>query len=121
VARSALASAGGIRSFPGTREWTALNVPGGSRYGPLMMVAVPDLEWVLETDLGRPPKTLPTVVDLDTDYGALHIDFEALSSGYRVKGRLHLDPGLVGAADVAGLREFLIAVERHLDRPLESP
>ena len=62
VARSALASAGGIRCYPGTREWNAMKVPGGARFGPLMMVAVPDLEWTLEVDLGRPPKTLPQKV-----------------------------------------------------------
>jgi len=121
VARSALASAGGIRCYPGTREWNAMKVPGGARFGPLMMVAVPDLEWTLEVDLGRPPKTLPQKVDLDTDYGALRIEFEAASTGYSVKGKLHLEPGLIAAGDVARLREFLIAVERNLDRPLESP
>ena len=121
VARSALASAGGIRTYPGTHEWGAMKVPGGVRHGPLMVAVVPELEWSLEVNLGRPPKPLPTAVDLDTDYGTLKIEFEAGSSGYLVRGLLHIEPGLIAAADVAGLREFLIAVERHLDRRLESP
>jgi hypothetical protein len=36
-------------------------------------------------------------------------------------GRLHFESGLVEAEDVDELREFLVAVERHLGRRLEAP
>ena len=59
IARSALASGGGIRTYPGNLEWAARMVPGGTRYGPLKVAVRPDLEWSLEVDLGRPPKSVP--------------------------------------------------------------
>ncbi len=121
VTRAALASGGGIPTFPGELQWQASTIPGGERRGPLMMAAWPDLEWTLEVELGRPPPNLPPPVTLDTRFGALHIEIEQLVSGYRVAGRLHVKPGLVAASDVSQLREFLVTVERHLSRPLESP
>jgi len=121
IARSALASGGGIRTFPGNLEWAARMVPGGTRHGPLKMNVRPDLEWILEVDLGRPPKTLPEAVDLNTAFGLLDIAFKETSKGYRVDGMLHFESGLVDAEDVDELREFLVAVERHLGRRLEAP
>ena len=121
VARSALESSGGIRVFPGSLEWAASMVPGGTRHGPLMVAVRPDLEWTLDVDLGRPPGSLPEAVDLDTPFGLLHVEMHAQAQGYRVEGLLHLEPGLVEAGDVLDLREFLVAVERHLERRLESP
>ncbi len=96
-------------------------IPGGSRHGPLMMVVRPDLEWTLEVDLGRAPKALPSGVELNTPFGSLRLDAHAGDRGYRIEGRLHLEPGLVDAEDVDDLRDFLVAVERHLDRRLEAP
>jgi transglutaminase-like putative cysteine protease len=121
VARSALESTGGIRIFPGSLEWAASMVPGGARHGPLMVAVRPDLEWTLDVDLGRPPGNLPEVVDLDTPFGLLRVEVHAQAQGYRVEGLLHLEPGLVEAGEVVDMREFLVAVERHLDRRLESP
>jgi tetratricopeptide (TPR) repeat protein len=121
VPRSALASSGGIRMYPGTLEWAARMVPGGERHGPLKIGVRPELEWTLEVDLGRPPKTLPEEVKLDTAFGALHITPVVESSGYRVEGSLRFESGLVAAEDVDQLRQFLVTVERHLGRRLEAP
>jgi transglutaminase-like putative cysteine protease len=121
VARAALASGGGVRSFPGNLEWTARMVPGGGRHGPLKVNVRPELEWTLEVDLQRPPKPLPEAVDLVTAFGTLRITWEEMSDGYRVEGALRFEPGLVAAEEVDELREFLVAVERHLGRLLEAP
>jgi Tfp pilus assembly protein PilF len=121
VPRSALVSAGGIQTFPGRLEWSASMVPGGDRHGPLMAAVRPDLEWTLKVDLGRLPKELPAPVDFTTPFGSLRIEIQAEEMGYRVEGFLHLESGLFTAEDVAELRQFLVAVERHLNRRLESP
>jgi len=121
VASSALRSSGGIQVFPGKLGWAASMVPGGKRHGPLMVTVRPDLSWKLEVDLGRPPTDLPDAVEMDTPFGSLQIGLQAESKGYRVDGFLHLVPGLVAAEDVDALREFLVAVERHLGHRLESP
>ncbi len=121
IGKSALASSGGIRTYPGTLEWAARMVPGGARHGPLKINVRPELEWVLEVELGRGPKALPAEVVLDSAFGSLRITPEALASGYRVEGRLRFEPGLIEAEKVGELREFLVAVERHLGRRLEAP
>ena len=56
-----------------------------------------------------------------TEAEARRIEAEAEKSGYRIQRSVHLVPGLVEAGEVAELRDFLVAVERHLDRRLESP
>ncbi|MFV2071635.1 MAG: DUF3857 domain-containing protein [Thermoanaerobaculales bacterium] len=121
IPRSALASGGGVRTFPGVLEWSASGVPGGRRHGPLTLAVRPDLEWTLEVELGRVPNSLPSPVDLQTRFGSLRLDARVVDLGYRMDGYLRFEPGLVPAEDVAELREFLIAVERHLGRRLESP
>jgi hypothetical protein len=121
IPRSALQSGGGIPVFPGELEWKASSVPGGDRYGPLMVVVKPDLEWTLEVDLGRPPTNLPTSTEVETPFGELRLDFDGNESGYRVEGFLHLNSGLVSSEDVDELRAFLVTVERLLGRKLESP
>jgi Tfp pilus assembly protein PilF len=121
IAKAALTSGGGVRAFPGRLEWAARMVPGGTRHGPMKIIVRPDLQWVLEVELGRPPKSLPSDIDLDTAFGSLRITAEAQSEGYRIDGRLHFEPGIVAADDVDELREFLVAVERHLGRRLEAP
>ena len=121
ISKSALASGGGVGTFPGKREWAARMVPGGARHGPLKINVRPDLEWSLEVDLGRPPKAMPAAVELDTPYGSLRITPKSLSNGYRVDGSLHFEAGTFDAEEVDGLREFLVTVERHLERRLEAP
>ena len=121
IARSALQSSGGIPVFPGELEWKASSVPGGDRHGPLMVVVKPDLEWTLEVELGRPPGTLPESSEIETPFGELRLQIDGNDKGYRVEGFLHLDPGLVAAAEVDELRRFLVTVERLLGRKLESP
>jgi hypothetical protein len=96
-------------------------VPGGTRHGPMKVIVRPDLEWVLEVGLGRPPKNLPAAVELDTPFGSLRVTPTSLSGGYRVEGLLRFEPGIIDADDVDELREFLVAVERHLERRLEAP
>ncbi len=119
VSRAALLGSGGVRTFPGEFEWAARLVPGGERRTPLLVPARPALEWELEIELGRPPRSLPDPVQLSTSYGSLSLEFSTFGSGYRVRGSFRLEAGLVPAAEATALREFLVAVERHLSRPLE--
>ncbi len=121
IAKTALASGGGVGTYPGKLDWAARMVPGGTRHGPLKIDVRPDLEWTLEVDLGRPPKSTPAEVELNTAYGSLKITPKSLSNGYRVDGQLHFEAGIYDAGDVSGLREFLVTVERHLGRRLEAP
>jgi transglutaminase-like putative cysteine protease len=121
ISKSALASGGGVGIYPGKLEWAARMVPGGTRSGPLKINVRPDLQWSLEVDLGRPPRTMPAEVELDSPFGSLSITPKSLSNGYRVDGLLHLEPGLYTAEEVGGLREFLVTVERHLEKRLEAP
>ena len=121
VTRGGLASTGGIRVYPGELGWSSTAVPGGSRSGPLMVAVRPDLEWELIVDLGRPPGELPASVDLATEFGSLKIEAEDRETGYSLKGLLHLEPGLLEADEVSAYRQFLVTVERHLERRLESP
>ena len=121
VPRAALASAGGVRAFPGDLGWKASSFPGGSRHAPLVMEVRPDLQWTLEVELNRPPSALPPPVDLETPHGLLRLEVHAEPSGYRVECFLHLESGLVEAAEYDALRDFLVAVERHLQRRLEAP
>jgi hypothetical protein len=81
----------------------------------------PDVEWELEVDLGRPAGRMPKDVDLDSRFGSLRIEHVAQDNGYRVRGYLHVEAGLVAADEADGLRQFLTDVERALDRPLEVP
>jgi hypothetical protein len=60
-------------------------------------------------------------VQLDSEFGSLRIEYEELSSGYRIEGLLHFEHGLIDADKTDGLREFLVAVERILGRKLEAP
>ncbi len=121
VSRSALLGAGGIRSFPGEVDWAAQLTPSSERVTPLLLAVRPDLEWRLEVDLGRPPKPLPETVRLQSPHGRLTLTYDELATGYRVEGALSLTPGTVQPSDIGQLREFLLAVERHLDRRLEVP
>jgi hypothetical protein len=121
VARSALLSAGGVSTFPGQLDWAARLAPKGARSGPLLIPVRPVLEWTLEVDLGHPPSELPPSVDLDTQFGSLSLDHDASGTGYVVTGLFQLVPGTVTAADAPQLRQFLVDVERHLERPLEIP
>ncbi len=86
-----------------------------------MVPVRPDLEWEVVIDLGRPPSELPAPVDLETQFGSLRIEVDARETGFRVKGRLHFEPGLLAAEEVGDYRQFLVTVERHLERRLESP
>jgi tetratricopeptide (TPR) repeat protein len=121
IARSALQSSGGVRVYPGDVEWKSSEMPGGARYGPLMVGVKPDLEWTLEVELGRPPRNLPESSELATPFGDLRLEIDGNDSGYLVKGWLHLTPGLVAADKVGELRDFLVTIERRLNRNLESP
>ncbi len=121
VARAALLSAGGVSTFPGELDWAARLAPKGDRSGPLLVPARPVLEWTLEVELGRPPGSLPSSVDLDTQFGSLSLDYAASGNGYLVTGLFQLVPGTVTAADAPQFRQFLVDAERRLKRPLEIP
>jgi len=121
VPAGALSSGGGIATYPGRADWVGRLMPGAGRTTPMLVPMRPDLRWTLSVQLGRPPRELPADVDVDTPFGALRIDLEPGPTGYEVAGSLSIVPGLVEAADAPALRDFLIAVRRHLERPLESP
>ena len=121
VARAALQSSGGVPVFPGDLDWRASSIPGGTRYGPMAVGVQPDLEWTLEVDLGRPPRDLPESTTIETRFGTLRLEVNSTEKGYKVEGSLRFVAGLVEAEDVSELREFLVTVERHLSRDLETP
>jgi Tfp pilus assembly protein PilF len=121
VPRSAVASGGGIRTFPGDVGWLASLSPRGPRRSPLVVPVRPDLEWELDVDLGRAPGPLIDGLHLDGAYGSLRLEVEPRDTGYRIHGFLHIAAGLLAAGDTPGLRDFLVEVERTLARPLEIP
>ena len=121
VERAALLAGGGIRLFPPGLELVSRLIPSAERTSPLLLQPRPDMEWSLETELGRVPTDLPTPVELITPYGHLVTEIEERATGYRVEGRLHLEPGLLEPARIPELRSFLLRVERELARPLEVP
>jgi transglutaminase-like putative cysteine protease/Tfp pilus assembly protein PilF len=121
VPRATLLSGGGIRTYPGRLGLVRLFTPTDLRSTPLLIPVGPDTYWSLTVDLQRVPKELPEDVDLDTPFGSLWLKFTSEARGYRVDGELHLEAGLVQPEEVKALREFLVAVERHLERPLEVP
>jgi transglutaminase-like putative cysteine protease/thioredoxin-like negative regulator of GroEL len=121
VPRTALESLGGIAVYPGVFDWTNRVVPTADRNGPLLVEVRPDLEWSLEVELGRPPAAVHEPVDLTSDFGFLKLETEALESGYRIGGYVHLEPGLVDPGSVGDLRDFLLEIETILRRPQETP
>jgi hypothetical protein len=121
VSRSALLGAGGIRSFPEEVDWAAQLTPSSQRVTPLLLPVRPNLEWRVEVDLGRPPQPLPGEVRLESPHGQLTLTYDATATGYRVEGSFGLVSGTVQASDIGELREFLLAVERHMERRLEVP
>jgi tetratricopeptide (TPR) repeat protein len=121
VASSSLAGMGGLRLYPGALEWSSRLVPSDDRAGPLVVAARPDIAWTLSVDLGRPPESVPEGFDLETEFGELRVETEAGSTGYRVEGYFHLEPGVLQAEQVPALREFLVTAERRLQRRVETP
>jgi hypothetical protein len=121
VPRAALLSGGGIPTFPGSLDPLSRLAPTGERRTPLSVPLRPDLEWTVVVGLGPPAGGVPAPVRLETEFGELSIAAVAVDEGYQVTGRFHLVAGLVPAAKVGALRDFLVAAERHLTRPLEVP
>lgn len=121
VPRSALLAGGGVPVYPGQLELVTRLAPGGTRTGPLMVTAEPRLEWTVTVELDRPPQTVPEPVDLETPSGSLRLDVRTSPTGIEVSGSFELVPGLVPVERAGELRDFLIAVERALSRPLEVP
>ncbi|HHQ48198.1 MAG TPA: transglutaminase domain-containing protein, partial [Acidobacteria bacterium] len=116
-----LASAPGLRAYPGRLALTGSLAPVARRTTPLEIPERPDLHWSLEVDLGRPPAPLPEDVHLDGPNGRLDLRFEATATGYTVTGDLHLEAGLVPAASYGALHDFLVRVDRELARRMEAP
>ncbi len=121
VPAGALSSGGGIAAYPGRAAWLGRLMPTADRSTPMLLPMQPELRWEVSVELGRPPRELPADVDLDTPFGALRVDLEPRATGYGVTGFLSIVPGLVEPTAAAALRDFLVAVGRHLERPLESP
>ncbi len=121
VRRSALKSGRGLVTYPGALELAAELAPSGRRVSPLALAVRPDLRWSLRVDLGRSPTSLPAEVDLATDFGRLRLTVAGGGDGYVLTGFFHLEPGLVPPERAPDLRAFLVAVERHLSTPLETP
>ena len=121
VPRTALESRGGIATYPGTIDLATRVAPTGERSGPLLVAVRPDLEWTLEVSLGRIPSIQADTVNLTSDFGSLRLTIEIDDLGYRVKGYVHLNSGVVEAERAPALREFLLEIERLLSQPLETP
>jgi hypothetical protein len=121
VSRTALLGTGGIGTFPGQVGWISRLAPTGPRRGPLLLPVRPALEWSLEVELGQAPRQLPADVSLETPFGELEVDYEGTGTGYRVTGSFRITPQQVAAGQAEGVRQFLVAAERHLTRPLEVP
>jgi len=121
VPKAALESGGGIATYPGPLNLASRVVPTAHREGPLVVGVRPDLEWILDVDLGSPPGSLPESLTLSGDYGLFRLESESTEKGYMIKGYLHIEPGVIEADAAAELREFLLEVERILQRPLETP
>ncbi len=121
VERSALVSGGGLKTYPGAFDLDTELMPSDLRSTPIVVPVRPDLEWTIDLGPGPAPPVLPDSVALRTSFGELTIDVERHSDGYRIKGRFHLAPGVVGPEDAPELRTFLVKSRRVLERPLEVP
>lgn len=119
--RTALLAGGGIPTLPEGLDLVAELTPVAGRQSPLLVRVRPDLEWTLEVELGRAPRTPPQPLTLDTPQATLHVETTSDGAGYRVDGSLRVTPGLLSAAEAAALRELLVAAERALGRPQEVP
>jgi hypothetical protein len=49
------------------------------------------------------------------------LTYDEKATGYLVEGSFSLTPGIVQGSEIGELREFLLAVERHMERRLEVP
>ncbi|RLE18191.1 MAG: hypothetical protein DRJ65_21730 [Acidobacteria bacterium] len=121
VERSALVAGGGLKTYPGVFDLDTELMPSDLRSTPLIVPVRPDLEWIIDLGPGPAPPVLPDPVVLRTSFGELTIDVERQSDGYRITGRFHLEPGVVGAERAPELRTFLVKSRRILERPLEVP
>jgi tetratricopeptide (TPR) repeat protein len=121
VPRAAMLAGGGVPTYLGFLDGLLELTPRGARSGPLVVPVRPDVEWELDVDLGRPAGRLPDDVALQTRFGTLRVEHTLSDEGYRVRGYLHLQAGVVEAGQADGLRDFLVEVERALERPLEVP
>jgi len=121
VPGAAVRRGGGIAALPAGFDLPQRVVPTDERSGPLQVAVRPDLEWILEVDLGRPPVGLPDDLRLAGSHGSLDLVIEPTGGGYRLRGYFHLEPGLIAASEAAELRRFLLEVETILERPLETP
>ena len=121
VERSALVAGGGLKTYPGAFDLDTELMPSDLRSTPLIVPVRPDLQWTIDFGPGPAPLVLPDPVALQTSFGELTIDVERHADGYRIAGRFHLVPGVVGPEDAAELRTFLVKSRRVLERPLEVP
>lgn len=121
VERSALVAGGGLKTYPGIFDLDTELTPSDRRSTPIVVPVKPDLEWAIDFGPGPAPPILPAPVALRTAFGDLIIDVERHSDGYKITGRFHLVPGVVGPEDAPELRNFLVKSRRALERPLEVP
>jgi len=121
VPRAALRTGGGISTYPGDLGLVGRITPTAQRQSPLYLPVGPVTAWQLLVNLDRAPQELPASVQLTTRFGYLSLDIEASEKGYQVDGEFTLHSTLVTKEEFGELRDFLIAVERHLSRPLEVP
>ena len=119
--RTALLAGGGIPTLPDGLDLVAELTPVEGRQTPLLVPVQPDLAWTLEVELGRPPRTPPEPLVLESPHARLQVDAVSSASGYRIEGSLRVVPGLLTAAEAAALRDLLVAAERALSRPQEVP
>ncbi len=121
VARSALEAAPALHVYPGSVRLVAALAPSSTRTTPLLVPQRPVREWTVRVDLGRPPREHPEPVNLEGPHGSLRVEVIPQPTGYEIRGRMELRPGLLEPGQVPGLHRFLVGVERALERKLEAP
>ena len=121
VPRSALRAGGGVPLFPGGLDELNRYRPSDRRRTPMLIPVTPQFTWRLEVDLDRQPSLVPESRTMTSPFGVLDLHIESTVTAVIVEGRLALTPGVVAASEASELRDFLLGVERALDRRLEVP
>ncbi len=121
VVRTALRAGGGVPVYPAALDMLDRYRPSDRRTTPMIVLVEPELEWVLEVDLGRQPTKVPQARSIDSPFGTLELTVQRAATAVTVRGRLRLEPGVVAPDRAAEMRQFLLDVERALDQRVEVP
>ena len=118
VPLSAIRAGRGLRAYPGMLELQRRLTPTERRHTPLLITARPRLRWTVEVAAGA-DVPLPQPERIESDTVRFELTVRRTDGGYRVDGTLEIEPGMVPADRVPGLREALGRVERAVAQRLE--